>query len=214
MYCITADIRDTFDSLGNNGDCIDLLKAAQLLGQTPNTTKVIKRQTSSTFYNMRNEDKLKEFAKLLLSGVSFEEAANTIQLPLSTAKKFVYLLIKECKTQNRDLPKLSITTPTYNKDYYNQNKERIKLYQSAYASYNADKISARNKLYYQANREKLLARSKASRKSNPDYMKDYRVQNKAAIKQQRAKYLADNKEAIRLQRQKKYKLLKTLNDEN
>ena len=59
-----------------------------------------------------------------------------------------------------------------NKEYIEDNKEKIKQYQ---------------KHYYQDNKEQIAAKSKQYRDNNPEYYKQYRVNNKDKLKAHRSR---------------------------
>ena len=62
----------------------------------------------------------------------------------------------------------SVNNKTYNKAYYEANKDKIKASQKAYREANKDKINARRKAYYEANKDKIKASQKAYREANKD----------------------------------------------
>jgi hypothetical protein len=70
----------------------------------------------------------------------------------------------------------------YNKEYYNENKDKISEQQKDYYNENKDKILDYQKDYRNENKNKIL-----------DYQKDYRNENKDKILEQQKQYYNDNK---------------------
>jgi hypothetical protein len=64
------------------------------------------------------------------------------------------------------------------KEYKNNNKDKIRSYQENYREVNKDKRVLYDKEFYQDNKEKLLAASKVYRENHKEELKKYRKDNK------------------------------------
>lgn len=95
--------------------------------------------------------------------------------------------IKEWYEQNKDKLK------ELHKQYYEQNKDKIKELNKQYKEDNKDKIKEVNKKYYEDNKDKL-------KELNKQYYQD----NKDKIKEQKKQYYEDNKDKIK-EHQKQYR---------
>ena len=90
--------------------------------------------------------------------------------------------------------KLNCVIPTRTqREYYDNNKEKIAEKVKKYRQQNADKMTEQSKIYYQNNKEKIAER-----------VKKYREQNKEKMTEQSKKYYQNNKEKI-AEREKKYR---------
>ena len=73
------------------------------------------------------------------------------------------------------------------KEYYNDNKEKLTEYQKQYNKENNEYINERNKLYREQNKEKYAECKKRHTENNKDkiaeYQKQYREQNKEKIQE-------------------------------
>jgi hypothetical protein len=67
-------------------------------------------------------------------------------------------IIREIGTLNRFVA--GRTKQEYDKEYYNENADKLKQYQTKYRANNVDKKKETDKNYYEANKEKILQRIK------------------------------------------------------
>ena len=79
------------------------------------------------------------------------------------------------------------------KQYYEDNKDKIKEQQKQYREQNKDKRRELKKQYYEDNKDKIKEQQKQYYEQNKDKIKQYREQNKDKIKQ----YYEDNKDKIK-----------------
>lgn len=104
---------------------------------------------------------------------------------------------KEWKEENKE--KLL----DYQKKYYEENKEKILDYQKEYCEENKEKIAEHQKQYYEENKEKIIEHQKKYNAENKEHKKDYdkkyREENKEQIKQN----YENSKEKIAEQRKEK-----------
>lgn len=70
----------------------------------------------------------------------------------------------------------------HQKEWYNNNKEKLLTKATEYRETNKDKIKEWQKLYYQRNKEKIKEKSAEYRRQNPDANKNYYQQNKNNFK--------------------------------
>jgi hypothetical protein len=89
----------------------------------------------------------------------------------------------------------------YNKDYYANNREKIRLQQQTYQQKNYQKISTRKKRVYKENPEPIKKSTKLYYKENRDHLlekaKEYQRENKQSIKQRKMNYYNENKSIIK-----------------
>ncbi len=71
----------------------------------------------------------------------------------------------------------------YNKQYYENNKEKLKKYQKQYYQANKEKIKQRQKQYYQKHKEK-----------RKEYLKQYQAKHKEKYKEYGKRYYKNHKE--------------------
>ena len=93
------------------------------------------------------------------------------------------------------------------KEYIEQNKDKISANSKKYHEQNKDKISAQRKEHYEQNKDKILAHNKEYFEQNKDkiseYQKEYFEQNKDKILEYRKEYREQNKDNISTQRNTK-----------
>jgi DNA repair exonuclease SbcCD ATPase subunit len=94
------------------------------------------------------------------------------------------------------------------KQYYEQNKEKIKEYHNQYKELNRDKIAKQNKQYYEQNKEKIKEYNDQRSEQRVEYQNQYRYQNRERILEVKARYYNANHERISEERRQKYKLKK------
>jgi len=92
---------------------------------------------------------------------------------------------------------------SYSKQYYQDNKEKIKAQALEYYYNNKEKCSLNNKKYYLNNKDNLQAYAK-------EYNKEWYQDNKEKIDAQKKEYNKINKEKIKL-RQQEYELKRKYN---
>ena len=103
-------------------------------------------------------------------------------------------VIKNLKpTLNRFIP-----TRTH-KEYYQDNKEKIKEKLKEYYQENKEQILEKQKDYYEDNKEKI----KQYQQDNKEQIKQYRQDNKEYYKEKRKKYRQENKQQL-LEKNKQY----------
>ena len=114
-------------------------------------------------------------------------------------------------------------TPEYNKQYREQNSEKVFLYQKQYYQQNSEKVLLQQKQHREQNSEKVLLQKKQYRERNKEkialqkkqyiernsekvllYQKQYREQNSEKVLLQKKQYYQQNSEKILL-RQKQYR---------
>jgi len=103
---------------------------------------------------------------------------------------------KEYKEQNRD--KIN----EYKKEYREQNRDKINEYKKEYREQNKDKI----KEYQQANKDKIKEYQQANKDRINELKKKYREANKDKVKEYERKYREQNKDKINELARVKYKL--------
>jgi len=79
------------------------------------------------------------------------------------------------------------------REYYEDNREKIKEYVGQYQINNKEKIKKQVKQYHEDNKDKIN-----------DYIKEYREENKDKIKKKMKEYREENKDKIREQRNKRF----------
>lgn len=79
-----------------------------------------------------------------------------------------------------------------------------KLRDKQYYEDNKDKIKQRHKQYHKNNKDKIKQKKKQYHKNNKDKLKKNREDNKDKIKQKEKQYYEDNKDKIKQQRKKRY----------
>ena len=88
----------------------------------------------------------------------------------------------------------------YQKEYYQNNKETKAEYQKEYYQNNKKKLDENGKQYYENNKEKFAEQSKQYRENNKekvaDYQKEYQKNNKEKVAEQRKQYYELNKEKL------------------
>jgi hypothetical protein len=98
-----------------------------------------------------------------------------------------------------------------NKEYYQDNADKIKEKTKQYYQDNADKIKEYHKQFYQDNADNIKDKSKQYRQDNADKIKKhkklYYQDNAEKIKEQKKQYRQDNAEKIK-ERNKQYYLKK------
>jgi hypothetical protein len=86
------------------------------------------------------------------------------------------------------------------KEYYEDNKEYIKLKSKDYTINHKEKISEKKKEYYENNKEKIKEYKKQHRENNKEYikekLKEWRENNKEYIKEKSKEYRENNKEYL------------------
>ena len=87
--------------------------------------------------------------------------------------------------QNKDICVNKIIPTRTNKEYREQNKDKIADQKKEYEQQNKDKIAQRKNEYVQQNKDKIAQRKK-----------EYRQQNKDKIAQQKKEYYEQNKDKI------------------
>ena len=80
------------------------------------------------------------------------------------------------------------------REYYEQNKDKMKEKKKDYREQNKDKIKEKDKEYYKQNKDKIKERKKEYYEQNKDRIKDYREQNKDKIKERDKEYYKQNKD--------------------
>ena len=87
-----------------------------------------------------------------------------------------------------------------NKEYYEDNKDKIIEHQKEYRINNKDKIKEHDRQRYAENKEKINKRKKEYYENNKEKIKEtekkYKEQNKDKIKEQNKEYREKNKEKI------------------
>jgi hypothetical protein len=107
------------------------------------------------------------------------------------------------QTQNPQENNVSEYLPkkTYQKAYYETNKEKIKEQKKAYREANKEKIKEQKKAWYKSNKEKIKKRRKAWYESNKekrkDHQKAYYKANKEKIKAYQKAWCGTNREKIK-----------------
>ena len=95
-----------------------------------------------------------------------------------------------------------------NKQYYENNKDKMLELNKQYYENNKDKILEYNTEYYEINKDNILEKRKEYRENNKDkiqeFQKEYRENNKDKIREQNKEYRKDNKDKIQ-EFQKKYR---------
>ena len=81
----------------------------------------------------------------------------------------------------------------YDRDYYEQNKDKIKEQSKQYREQNKDKIRE----YREQNKDKIKEQKKQYYEQNKDKIREYYEQNKDKIKEQSKQYREQNKDKIR-----------------
>jgi hypothetical protein len=98
------------------------------------------------------------------------------------------------------------------KEYYEENKDKIIENQKQYYELNKEKLSQKQKQYYELNKEKILENKKEYHKDNIekiiDYQKEYRKMNKEKISQNKKEYYELNKEQLSQKNKEYYELNK------
>jgi len=84
----------------------------------------------------------------------------------------------------------------YHKEYYENNKTEIKKIQKEWKENNIDEIKEYYKEYYENNKDKLKERQKNYYETNKDKIKEYKLKNKDKIKEQKKEYYENNKDKI------------------
>lgn len=88
-----------------------------------------------------------------------------------------------------------------NKEYREDNEERIKQHKKQYYKDNSERTKQNSKQYYEDNREKVKQHKKQYAQDNKErikqYKKQYREDNKEKLKRNRKQYCEDNKERIK-----------------
>ncbi len=102
-----------------------------------------------------------------------------------TARERYYIENNECV--NKVIPGRT------DKEYYEDNKEKIKEYNEA----NKEKIAIRDKKYYEANKEKILLKKKEQYEANKEQIKEHYEANKEKILLQKKEYREANKEKLK-----------------
>lgn len=86
----------------------------------------------------------------------------------------------------------------YRKQYYEQNKDKLKERAKIWSLINKDEIKIKQREYYLANREKILARQKEYVKNNKEKIylkrKEYLTKNPQILKKSQDKWLENNPE--------------------
>jgi hypothetical protein len=77
---------------------------------------------------------------------------------------------------------------TYQKNYYKNNKEKIKKYKTNYRNNNKEQIKEKDKKYYIYNKEKIKTFNKLNKSKNKEYQKKYYKNNKNKLKEKDNKY--------------------------
>ena len=90
------------------------------------------------------------------------------------------------------------------KQYYEQNREKILERKKQYREQNREKILERKKRYREQNREKIAERKKQYREQNREKIAEYREQNREKIAEREKQYYEQNREKI-LERKKQYR---------
>jgi len=121
---------------------------------------------------------------------------------------------KELETRERyyiDLFKstLNKVIPTRtDKEYKQNNCDKIAEYLKEYRQNNRDKITEKRKVFYQDNRDKILEKNKEYRQNNRDKIiekkKEYRQNNRDKVLEKDKKYYQNNSDKV-LEKQKKYR---------
>jgi hypothetical protein len=91
-----------------------------------------------------------------------------------------------------------------NKEYFEKNKDKVKEQRKEYREKNNDKVKELNKKYREKNNDKIKERQKEFYEKNKDKVKEYREKNKDKLKEQRKEYREKNKDKIN-ERQRKYR---------
>lgn len=93
------------------------------------------------------------------------------------------------------------------KQYYQDNREKLRQLNKQYEQANRQQISERKKQYYEANHEKIAEYHKEYYKANREKVleqrKQYLEDNREQVAKKRKRYYQDNKEAYRLHNQKR-----------
>ena len=94
------------------------------------------------------------------------------------------------------------------KEYYEDNKEKIQRFQKQYREDNKDKFQVYEKQYREDNKEKMQEFQKQYRKDNQEYFMEYKKQyygdNKDKIQQRSHQYYEANKETIQQYKNEKH----------
>lgn len=111
------------------------------------------------------------------------------------------LLIRERFYIEQYPNKINYQIPTRNgKEYYEENKDKIKDYRKKYCDNNKDKIKLKDNKYYNANKEIFKDRSKEYYETNKEKIKDknkeYRDKHKEEIKEYKKQYYLKKKSTL------------------
>jgi len=90
------------------------------------------------------------------------------------------------------------------KQYYEDNKKKIKEQGKEYYQKNKEKIIEQQKEYEEKNKEKILRKNKKYREKNKEKIKGYYKDNKDKIKEQKKEYYEKNKEKLNEKKKKYY----------
>jgi len=85
------------------------------------------------------------------------------------------------------------TKEEYIKEYYENNKDKIKEHNKEYRDNNREKI----KVYYENNKEKIKEFGKVYYENNKEKIKEYRDNNKVKMKEYNKEYYENNKDKIK-----------------
>jgi hypothetical protein len=154
---------------------------------------------SSKWYNLHIYQFIREHGGWINFDMIEVEKYNANDI-LDAHKKERYWIEQLQATLNKLIPSRTI------KEYYEQNKDKIKEQQKEYREQNIDKIKEHQKEYYEQNKEHKKEYMKEYQKEHyeqnkehkKEYMKEYQKehyeQNKDKIKEQRKEYYNKNKE--------------------
>ena len=93
----------------------------------------------------------------------------------------------------------------YAKDWYQRNKERIKVKNQNITEENKEKIKEHQKNYYQQNKERIKEYIEKNKDLLSSYKKDWYQRNKEKVKEQKRKYREENRDLIKAKRDAKKK---------
>lgn len=109
------------------------------------------------------------------------------------ARECYYIKNNECV--NKQIPGRT------KKEYYNDNKEKIKVIKKEYRDNNKETLRIKKKIYRDNNKEKIKVKNKEYRDNNKEYLDN----NKVKMGEYSKKYYKDNKEKIKEKLKEYYK---------
>jgi hypothetical protein len=103
------------------------------------------------------------------------------------------------KKLDKNTPNCKECSKLVNKEYYNNNKEKLKESNRLYSTSHKDEISISKKSYYKQNKDEILSKRKVYRENNIDKFKEkdkkYQIKNREKINKYNSKYIKNKKES-------------------